>query len=455
MKRAAVIIGVLLATGNVSLLAAPQTPTSSNPTEYIVGENSGLKVVLRIKSPASLADNDWLQMEILNSGPPGVIKSARIQAPAQVGGGSSSNIFGLTTLGIFADGRRTLLAGPFTTIEPSVWAAASLGLHRENVNVTMRLTFELTLADGRSISVSMGEPAAFTWSPPDAGQMKAVQQQAVALLAKATSGTPLSSAETAFLSTLLAKPETAAAVTLEQALAMLRIRQFNNIYEFGEVLGLVQSQWPGDPAVIAFFHEAFATRGTAALSDLARGGPWDDSFIEPIVKLIEGGFPPQGARPGVPPTDKVTHLRNALIVMDRNYASWSQNVSMAPRLGKAALRILQPLTTSTVGVPSIYNQVNLLVLTHDPAMIDVLRPFLSDQTIDQFTVLSSSMPSGVTPMRYSDVAANGILGLLGEPPLVDSWLRAKAPSTGPYPEWDQWDRKIAALQQRLNARSRQ
>jgi hypothetical protein len=317
----------------------------------------------------------------------------------------------------------------------------------------MRLALEMTLEDGRSVSFSLREPVRFTWVPPTAAQMEDLRQQAVSLLGRAISGEPLSLAEEAWMRMLLMKPETAGAVTLGQALALLRKRQLDGIHQSGEVLWLVNSRWPRDPAVTGFYHEAFATRGPAALADLAGflGTPWDDSFIEPIIKLIEGGFPPQGNRP----TDKVTHLGNALAVLDRHYASWERDVSIPPRLGKAALQILQPFTDSSVGVRSIYRQVNLLVLTHDPGMIDVLRPFLSDKTIDQFTVLSALMPSGVTPMRYSEVAANGILKLLGDPILVEPWLRARAPSGGPYPEWAEWDSKIAALQQRLDARTRQ
>ena len=39
------------------------------------------------------------------------------------------------------------------------------------------------------------------------------------------------------------------------------------------------------------------------------------------------------------------------------------------------------------------------------AVIKVLRPYLIDGTLDSFTSASSNMPSGVTPMRYSELAA--------------------------------------------------
>jgi hypothetical protein len=92
---------------------------------------------------------------------------------------------------------------------------------------------------------------------------------------------------------------------------------------------------------------------------------------------------------------------------------------------------------------------DLLAMTHDPAMIWFLRAFLNDSTIDPFTTYSSNMPSGVTPMRYKELAANAISRLLGEPEMFDPWKRQK--TGGPYPEWGEWDKQIALLQQRLDA----
>ena len=54
-------------------------------------------------------------------------------------------------------------------------------------------------------------------------------------------------------------------------------------------------------------------------------------------------------------------------------------------------------------------------------------------------------------MRYSELTASGITRLLGEPAMFDPLERAAAPREGPYPEWAEWDKQIAALQQRLDA----
>ena len=132
--------------------------------------------------------------------------------------------------------------------------------------------------------------------------------------------------------------------------------------------------------------------------------------------------------------------------MDRHYASWNHDASIAPRLSKA---VLQFSPAPTPG--GMYSWADMLALTHDRGMIAVLRPFLSDKTIDEFTSRSASMPLGRTPMRYSELAANGICRLLGESIMFNPYERAAAPAGGPYPEWVEWDKKIAALQRRLDA----
>jgi hypothetical protein len=38
------------------------------PEGIVLAENDGLKALLRVKTPANLAEADWLQIEILNSG---------------------------------------------------------------------------------------------------------------------------------------------------------------------------------------------------------------------------------------------------------------------------------------------------------------------------------------------------------------------------------------------------
>jgi hypothetical protein len=135
--------------------------------------------------------------------------------------------------------------------------------------------------------------------------------------------------------------------------------------------------------------------------------------------------------------------------MDRHFDTWSRDESVARRLSQAVRRF-QP-TSVTNGM---YVWIDWVAQTHDRDMIAVLRPFLDDTTIDGYTSHSSNMPFGATPMRYSELAANAICRLLGEPILFDPWKRTRAVplSGGRYAEWTEWDRKIAALKLRIDKR---
>jgi len=432
-------------------ITAPLHAAQERPsTEITLAEKDGLKAVVRIRDRASLADTDWLQIEITNNGPAARIKSAQLDAPSEHNGLSDSNDLAQVTLGVpagrnpFSSVGNMIPAGVYPSSTPGVFAGAILGLPKEDTRYVMHLTLTLELDDGRSLKMSKpGVPLAFVWTRPNAAQIEDLQKQAVALLAKAIpSASALSTAEEAKLRLLLTTEETSRIVTLDQALAALKQRQLERSFRLSEVMALVYSRWRTDPAVIAFYREALQSRGPEAISELAAVSVWDNSFVEQIVELVE-------KRARSPVNSDV--VSRGVEVLARNYPSWSGDPLIPPRLSKAVLEAHSALDNQSGTVGAFYNFVNLLVLTHNRAMIDYLRPYLNDKTIDRYTSLSANMPAGVTPMRYSELAANGISRLLGEPDMFDPWKRAKAPQNGPYPEWAEWDKQIAALQQRLAA----
>ncbi|MEO7890025.1 MAG: hypothetical protein ABIW19_08495 [Vicinamibacterales bacterium] len=220
-------------------------------------------------------------------------------------------------------------------------------------------------------------------------------------------------------------------------------RQLTGSFEVGDVVGLLFERWQQEPRIPAFFRDALRDRGPAAIADLGVrvGVPWDASLLEPILNLIERTSTKRGPRPW---DDEVT-INRGLAYLDRNYMKWRDTGPVAPRLS-AAVRRFSP----TPKPGDMYGWADMIALTHDSAMIPMLRGYLTDSSVDRFTSVSSNMPSGVTPMRYSELAANAICRLLGEPIMFSPWQRAAAPSGGPYPEWAEWDQKIAVLQQRLD-----
>ena len=259
-----------------------------------------------------------------------------------------------------------------------------------------------------------------------------------------------SPAEIHRLSTLIAAD--GSPISLEQTLGALRRRQSHQGISL-LMSGLAQP-WKREPELLAFYRNAILAGDINALWDLTVTGdpPWDDSFIEALVTLVEGATPHESPASMADTTKGVDH---ALTLLDRRAALWSNDSSIPPRLGRGFRR----LHASWLGAPlsfegSLYLMVEQLVRTQDRAMIAMLRPFLSISTIDPFIKQSSNMPAGVTPMRYRDVAANGILRLLGEPPVVELWKRARVTGSGPYPEWAVWDSQIADLEKRLDGMAR-
>src|SRR5205085_192518 len=119
----------------------------------------------------------------------------------------------------------------------------------------------------------------------------------------------------------------------------IRQRQLEGSSRLTEVIGLVFTRWRQDPSVIAFYRDALITRGPEALSDLSlfAVSPWDDSFLEPLVRLIEASV--------APPANAPANYRDSSTVdrgvgfLARNYSAWSRNTSIPPRLSKAVIEI--------------------------------------------------------------------------------------------------------------------
>jgi hypothetical protein len=240
-------------------------------------------------------------------------------------------------------------------------------------------------------------------------------------------------------------------VTANETLAAMKERQDRGMFsvtdaESSELLKFARQRWPEDAQVAALFRDWLGSFTPETLADLALRAdtPWDDQLVEPTVKIIEdaAGAPSVASRASY---ERYLLVDRGLSLLDRHHESWKNSVAIPSRLTKAALQVA-PLAPA-----GFYGTVETLKKTHDRGAVDWLRPFLDDKTLDVFTTESSNMPGGVTPMRRCDLAANGILNLLGEPEFADPWNRARAPRGGPYPEWETWDRKIETLRARLAA----
>ncbi len=254
-------------------------------------------------------------------------------------------------------------------------------------------------------------------------------------------------------------------------LAKIKQRQIDGSFANADIIYFVSRQWPNDPKVTAFYHDALATRFEEVILDLfiAAPGIWDDSFIEPIIQAMETNAPNVALvyESGAPRRVSWIAINNALAVLDRHHSVWTKDASIPPRLSAVVLTIFPSLTSASLAGPRPGDQmwcnaVNMLAQTHDSEMLAVLRPYLKDKGLagdgSYWRGDGDTLERAFTPGRACDRAAIAIKQLLGERDSVDE------PTATPgivfrevrdtYPKWDEWDSKIGELQKRLDALER-
>jgi HEAT repeat protein len=271
----------------------------------------------------------------------------------------------------------------------------------------------------------------------------------------------LSESENERLLDLLRNPDVAEVVTRDQALAALKQRQLDNSLpnlQHDALMDLVNRRWPHDAVVISFYRDAFGSRGETAISDLFSPlpGVWDDSLLEPVVQFIGKNAPDAATfyRADMPGRVSWIAIDDALEVLDRHYSVWATNDSVPRRLSAAVLTIFPSLTNASSldprpGDQMWCNAVRMLAETHDPAMIPVLRPFLKDYILAGDGALWRDQ----TPVRACDEAAFAIKRLLGDKDFP-AWSYSNGvvhSARNSYPKWDEWDKKFAALENRLDS----
>jgi hypothetical protein len=337
------------------------------------------------------------------------------------------------------------------------------------------LGFALVLSGG-IWTAQADEPGPIPRTAESSVQLEAQQNELCALLVKAGRNSSrsnekarvrsqpgdfspnLTEPENARLLKLLCDPKVAERMPLELALAALRQREAEESLPGGQynaLMDVVNRRWPHDPVVIAFFREALAVRGPAAIFELwsPQPGIWDDSLLEPVVRLAE-----KTAEDSAPSRWIVTCT--VLEVLDLHYSVWATNASIPPRLSKAVLMLFPSLTNAIQPSPKPGDQiwcnaVGMLAKTHDAGMIAVIRPFLKDEIVAGDGALWIPQGSGLQPLRACDEAAIAIRKLLDD---LDSADGGYAMSGGfvakpgaSYPKWREWDKKIGELQKRLDA----
>jgi hypothetical protein len=268
----------------------------------------------------------------------------------------------------------------------------------------------------------------------------------------------LTELENAHLLQLLRDPKVAETMSRELAMAALKQRELEGSrpsFQYYALMDVLNRRWPHDPVVIAFCREALATRGREAIFELwsPLPGIWDDSLLEPVVRLIEKTAADSAAV-------RWFVIYDALDVLDRHYSAWATNTSIPPRLSKAVLMLFPSLANAARPSPKPGDQmwcnaVGMLAQTRDAGMIAVIRPFLKDEVVAGDGMVWIARGSGIQPLRACDETAVAIRKLLGDADSPDGGYGMSGgfvpkPGTS-YPKWHEWDKKIGELQKRLDA----
>jgi hypothetical protein len=397
-----------------------------------------------------LSDSDWFLIEVLNAGPTSRIASASVDARDVDQSRSLRNLLSLRlggsedpeTRGWPAGIRRNLLvAGRLVTGAAGDELAAYLRAPAQEQSVRLRLSISLQLADGRSFAPEAPVIVSFRWRRPTAGEVDALRLEALRLFEDAIAVDPeYFSPQVLRLRALLATPAVSAGIPRSMVLDAVRQRPTGKSLHLFNTWGLIDDKYQvRDPVVVAFYAEALRESGRAAatLGELASVsvGPWDESFIEPIVAIVEASS-----------DIRALELSQGLHLLDRHHTAWSADPTIAGRLSRTVLRLQAEPTRATM-----YRWARMLAQTHDRSVIEVLRPLLADSRTDEFTSLSSNMPAFATPMRFSELAANSICRLLGHREMFSTWQRARLPTDGSIREWEAWDRRLGLLRTWLDA----
>jgi hypothetical protein len=482
------VLGMLLAPELVNaadLAVAAGNVTATGESAYGLAESGDLKATLVVKSPASLADTDWLKLVITNAGNATNIMFASYSIDKAVTTVIGSGLASPRQAGSLGEGRNFgaplpvvgkrppkyfLPAGEWDYVGvPSAFAARALGWPQaEGWQVTAWAKLDVRLAGKRELKTPPdGVEVQLQWVRPSEAEMAVLKQRMTELVAKPER----SMAENIWLTAMMAVPELVKTITLSQALAALQA----HFAEPGEAsfddptVRLVMMSWASDPTVTASFQAALAARNPAAVDDVCEysAGFWSDGFVMPLVAIVEQG-PVVPPRQGRGPSDVsviMTAREKAMDVLDMHAAAWANDPTIPPRLSQAILNANPILTQAATESPTAagltwwnwWTAVHLLAETRDPAAVSVLRPYLNmkDVAVDGY-MSDNGQPSE----RVCDVAYTAILKLLNKPAETPDWNQAMATnqlrSHDAYLQawekiWAAQDPKIVALEAELAA----
>jgi hypothetical protein len=416
------VLGMLLAA-----IAQAGAQTDRQPTWEVVdvGSIGDLALRLAVLRTATLADEEWIGLEIENAGDePVEVRTARYSIEAKwtdprTGLPSSRCLASGATLSMFPEAWRPTPASHFL-IRPGVHrllgelsncCSAGLGLAPEGgLVVEAHLHLTLNLGEEREYSTPPdGVPFTFEWRRPDPAGFEAVQARLRRLLDEPCGvGDVYHESRVRVFEMLLRVPGVGDALTAEELLAGLAGRAYGRRVLVNEIA----RRFGRDPRVI----EYYATRLKAGSDDVVRDlagehGIWDPAFVKPLLDYFEQSQDYAERYTG-------SSMYAALAALSAHYGDWPAELHIPSRLSSSILAQSPTLRKDSGELNGDeltvrwVRDARVLALTHDPGVIPLLRPFLdrADPIADIRNMSFPRLePRYVPALRVCDVALEVIL----------------------------------------------
>jgi hypothetical protein len=429
---------VLFAAITCSLAACGQHASAETnaPRKFAVvelGNSRDVKVRLRYLTRASLADRNWMSIEIENlTDRPVVITHTHYTANREcfdlrtgrrVAGGSlaSGSKFDMYPEAWITQPVKVVIQPGIhrVTAQPSDYSSALLGLPpKSGLRVLGSIALKLeveglgVVADGykHSSSISLGTPFAFDWVYPDAMGFEAMRRQLHSELSNPVKWPK----QRHLLAALLAVPQVASSASLEELIdAMARLP---NLASRDILLRHCNEHFANAPQIIAWYQKRLESGDASTLTELARStNIWQDSFVPPIVQLFTA-------------SRRNWHL--ALRHLEAHGVPQQRDQALARRLAKhiytnAPLKSLDELERGPERDQDAAFQeqgriITYLGMTRDQRLVDYLTPWLdcrrSIYDLRRCATPTTTIPERfhTPPLRICDAALDALLRIEGD-----------------------------------------
>ncbi|MCA9271127.1 MAG: hypothetical protein KDA41_21745, partial [Planctomycetales bacterium] len=410
MKSLRLLIVSLIVLSPVAALFADNTDDIADWRTYPLAAHERLTVNLRVKPTATLADEQWIAIEMVNAGdaPIHVTDARYLMARTDghfgkgppgrqpsLASGNSESLFP-AAWAKSPVGRMTIPPGTYRVIEqPSTWSSALLGLGPpEGQRITAVIQLELVLADGTRVATKPKfTPFEFTWRRPDTDGFERMRSRLKRLVASPK----FRDSHADLVGRLLQIDEVSSALTLPEALAGLD-KYGRMITGRDRLARFVDRRFPNDPALLASLEQRLRRMDPTVLHDLqCMPNTWGDSLLDPLLAMFAGD---------------AANWRLTLDVLDLHGSPHKANADLARRMSHAVVASGELSDASENAAVTITAALKALGRTHDRAAVKHVKPLLDDKRPAPVESISPSRLKKLPPFRICDVALDTALVLL-------------------------------------------